>query len=136
MPKFKNWITKIIEYLRFFLQFIPKMLTKLRHTPTFILSILCLNYAIQQALGNGFPSIITRTLELRFNLSSDQSGLLNSSYEIAECFVAIFIIHFLHKLPRSKCIAIGFFVAGVGALIFVLLGLEGFSFKLIIDQIY
>ena len=84
----------------------------------FVITILALNYTIQQAIANGFPAILTRTLELRFNLSSDQSGFLNSCYEIAEVFAAVFIINLLQDFRKTFSIGFGLFLAGIGGVIF------------------
>lgn len=99
--------------------FQPNFLQILAHRYS-ILIFLSIAFVLQQAISNGFPSVIYRTLEIRFQLTSVESGILSTCYEISDTVIGIFVIHWIQKWHKPQCIGFGLFFAGIGSVIFCL----------------
>ncbi|XP_003377138.1 solute carrier organic anion transporter family member 4A1 [Trichinella spiralis] len=83
----------------------------------FLLIILCISATSQSMAINGFvPNSIT-TLESRFQLSSSQSGLFSSAYDIAVLVVLLPVCHFGDKGHKGKWLSLGMLVMAFGSLI-------------------
>lgn len=84
----------------------------------YVLSVLCITFIFHQAICNGFPSVIYRTLETAYGLSSWQVGIVSSSYEIADTVVCVFVIHIISKYSKPVSTGIGLIFAALGGMIF------------------
>ncbi|OUC48787.1 sodium-independent organic anion transporter [Trichinella nativa] len=83
----------------------------------FLLIILCISATSQSMAINGLvPNSIT-TLESRFQLSSSQSGLFSSAYDIAVLVVLLPVCHFGDKGHKGKWLSLGMLVMAFGSLI-------------------
>ncbi|KAK7884704.1 hypothetical protein WMY93_027827 [Mugilogobius chulae] len=71
----------------------PKAL-QVFNTPGWVLFFLCMGSFLKGMVINGFVISSVTTLERRFDLSSSQTGLIVSSYDIASCVGLPFVSYF------------------------------------------
>lgn len=72
----------------------PKGMQRFRNR-FWVLTVLCAAFILQQSVSNGFPSVVFRTLEIRYGFSSWQIGVLSTCYEIADTVICVFLVHFI-----------------------------------------
>ena len=85
-----------------------------------VLAIFSISFLFQQTLCNGFPSVIYRTLEIRFQLNSWHVGVISSCYEIADTIISVFVIHWLRNKSKPVSVGVGLVIAAIGGLVFTL----------------
>ena len=88
-------------------------------SPPWLLSALCLSGIVQ---GMIFSNVVISTLERRFGLHSAQSGLVAGSYDLGSLLAVIPITYYGGRsgAHKSRFIAVGMVVMGIGSLIFAL----------------
>jgi len=83
-------------------------------------SLICMGFLalIQGFIINGYNSSIIYTLEKKFELSSGESGLIASCYDIASCLLILPLTYFGAHANKPQVIGLGGFLISLGALIF------------------
>ncbi|KAL5014867.1 hypothetical protein ScPMuIL_009137 [Solemya velum] len=101
------------------LHFRPSIFQKFRD-PKWVLFWLCWAGAVQGMVVNGFVNVNISSLERRFSLSSTESGLIASCYDIASVLCLIPISYFGGLGSKPRYLGIGIFIMGVGSFVFSL----------------
>ncbi|OWF53434.1 solute carrier organic anion transporter family member 4A1-like [Mizuhopecten yessoensis] len=99
--------------------FHPRMCQRFR-TPRWLLFCLCWVSFIQGMIVGGFTSVIISSVERRFQLSSTESGLISSFYDIASVLCLMPVSYFGGMGVKSRYLGLGMFTIGVGTLLFCL----------------
>ncbi|XP_071510809.1 solute carrier organic anion transporter family member 4A1-like [Diadema antillarum] len=100
-------------WLGFQLKWLQKMCTA-----PWLLFCMCCGTFSQGIFINGFiPSAIT-SLERRFQLSSEQSGLLISTYDIVSIVVVLFVVYVGGRGHKTRWVAVGVILLSVSAFLF------------------
>ncbi|KAK7884707.1 hypothetical protein WMY93_027830 [Mugilogobius chulae] len=97
----------------------PKAL-QVFNTPGWFLFFLSVAGFLQGLVINGFVNTVVTTLERRFDLSSSQTGLIISSYDIASCVGLPFVSYFGGNGHKPRWLGCGFIIMGLGSFIFAL----------------
>lgn len=97
----------------------PKTCQRFR-TPRYLLLCLCGASFIQGMIVNGLISVVISTLEKRYSLSSSESGLISSSYDIMSAISLIPISYFGGIGVKSRYISLGLLSIAAGSFTFSL----------------
>lgn len=97
----------------------PLICQKFRN-PKWVLFCLCWAGATQGMIVNGFINVVISNLEKRYELSSTETGLIASFYDIATVLCLIPVSYFGGLGCKPRYIGIGVFIMGVGSFIFAL----------------
>lgn len=81
---------------------------------------LCWAGAIQGMVVNGFVNVVISTVERRYDMSSTESGIIASSYDIASVLCLIPVSYFGGLGCKPRYLGFGVFVMAVGSIIFSL----------------
>uniref|UniRef100_A0A158R5P2 Solute carrier organic anion transporter family member n=1 Tax=Syphacia muris TaxID=451379 RepID=A0A158R5P2_9BILA len=100
-------------------RFKPKWLQKLNNAP-FLLVALSLCAVCQGSIVNGFISTSISSIEKRFSLSSTESGVFSSFYDVAVVAVLAPISYFGNKCHKGKIVATGMLAVGAGSVALIL----------------
>ncbi|BFZ21196.1 hypothetical protein BsWGS_24235 [Bradybaena similaris] len=84
------------------------------------LVVLTICGACQGMAVNGFVNTVISTVERRFEISSTESGLIASCYDIMFVVLVIPISYFGGMGHKPKYLGIGIFVLGIGSFVFAL----------------
>lgn len=99
------------------MSFHPKSFQRFR-TPRWLLFCLCWVSFVQGMIVGGFTSVIISSVERRFQLSSTESGLISSFYDIASVLCLMPVSYFGGMGVKSRYLGIGMFTIGIGTIIF------------------
>ncbi|XP_060078688.1 solute carrier organic anion transporter family member 4A1-like [Ylistrum balloti] len=99
--------------------FHPRMCQKFR-TPRWLLFCLCWVSFIQGMIVGGFTSVIISSVERRFQLSSTESGLISSFYDIASVLCLMPVSYFGGMGVKSRYLGVGMLTIGIGTILFCL----------------
>ncbi|KAF7493582.1 Solute carrier organic anion transporter family member 3A1 [Sarcoptes scabiei] len=80
----------------------------------------CLLVTLQQALSSGYFNSVITTIEKRFDISSQMSGAIVSTFEIGNLATIIFVSYFGTHRHIPRWIGTGIVVTAIGSLIFSL----------------
>jgi len=69
---------------------------------------------------NGFINVVASTIERRFTLLSEHSGLIMSCYDIASVVFTIPISYIGTDFHKPRILGIGVFIIGIGSFVFSL----------------
>ncbi|XP_069105648.1 solute carrier organic anion transporter family member 4A1-like [Argopecten irradians] len=97
----------------------PRVCQRFR-TPRWLLFCLCWVSFIQGMIVGGFTSVIISSVERRFQLSSTESGLISSFYDIASVLCLMPVSYFGGMGVKSRYLGLGMFTIGVGTILFCL----------------
>ncbi|KHN87593.1 Solute carrier organic anion transporter family member 4C1 [Toxocara canis] len=97
----------------------PLWLQRANRAPV-LLAALCICAICQGSIVNGFISTSISSLEKRFSLSSTQSGIFSSFYDVAVVLVLIPLSHFGNKCHKGRVIATGMVLVGIGSILLIL----------------
>lgn len=97
----------------------PKVI-QVFNTPSWVLVFLSMASFLQGLIINGFVNTVVTSIERRFDLSSSQTGLIVSSYDIASCICLAFVSYFGGNGHKPRWLGWGVVVMGVGSLVFAL----------------
>uniref|UniRef100_A0A8C6S0R1 Solute carrier organic anion transporter family member n=1 Tax=Neogobius melanostomus TaxID=47308 RepID=A0A8C6S0R1_9GOBI len=90
------------------------------NTPRWVLFFLSVASFLQGLLINGLVNTVVTSIERRFELSSSQTGLIVSSYDIAACVCLAFASYFGGNGHKPRWLGWGMIIMGVGSLVFAL----------------
>ncbi|KAJ0036423.1 hypothetical protein NQD34_005100, partial [Periophthalmus magnuspinnatus] len=90
------------------------------NTPCWILIFLSMASFLQGLIINGFTSTVVTSIEKRFDLSSSQTGLIISAYDIASCVCLPFSSYFGGNGHKPRWLGWGILIMGLGSLVFAL----------------
>ncbi|KFD69907.1 hypothetical protein M514_06080, partial [Trichuris suis] len=90
-----------------------------------LLAVLCLCACAQSMTLNGLVTVSITTIEKRFHLTSSQSGLFSSMYDIGVLVTLLPVCHFGGKGHKGRWIAAGMFLLGLGSLVCTIPHLAG-----------
>uniref|UniRef100_A0A5S6Q695 Major facilitator superfamily (MFS) profile domain-containing protein n=1 Tax=Trichuris muris TaxID=70415 RepID=A0A5S6Q695_TRIMR len=82
-----------------------------------LLAVLCVCAFAQSMVINGLVPISITTIEKRFHLTSNQSGLFSSMYDIGVLITLLPVCYFGEKGHKGRWIAAGMFFLGLGSLV-------------------
>ncbi|OQV21213.1 Solute carrier organic anion transporter family member 4A1 [Hypsibius exemplaris] len=99
--------------------FRPRVLRKCNNAVC-LLIWLSLAAFTQGLLVNGLVNVVVTTIEKRFHLSSSQSGLIVSGYDIASLLTLLPVSYFGGAGRRPRWLAFGMVLVGLGSLLFSL----------------
>ncbi|XP_033726916.1 solute carrier organic anion transporter family member 4A1-like [Pecten maximus] len=99
--------------------FRPRVCQRFR-TPRWLLFCLCWVSFIQGMIVGGFTSVIISSVERRFQLSSTESGLISSFYDIASVLCLMPVSYFGGMGVKSRYLGVGMFTIGIGTILFCL----------------
>ncbi|CAI5454157.1 unnamed protein product [Caenorhabditis angaria] len=99
--------------------FRPKRLQWLANFAPFMV-ILCANGFLQGAVVNGLVSTSISSIEKRFKLSSQQSGLFAATYDVFVTVMLLPLAIYSMKINKVKAIGYGMLFVAVGSLLTVL----------------
>lgn len=88
--------------------------------PRWVLFFLCVASFLQGMIINGFINTIITSIEKRFHLSSYQTGLIASSYDIAACVCLAFVSYFGGSGHKPRWLGWGTLMMALGSLVFAL----------------
>lgn len=86
--------------------------------PVWMLVCLCWAGATQGVVVNGFVNVVISTVERRFELSSTESGIIASCYDIAAVLCLIPLSYFGGRGRKPVYLSVGMLVLGVGSFLF------------------
>ncbi|KAL8561510.1 hypothetical protein ACOMHN_057204 [Nucella lapillus] len=86
--------------------------------PVWMLVCLCWAGATQGMVVNGFVNVVISTVERRFELSSTESGIIASCYDIAAVLCLIPLTYFGGRGRKPVYLAVGMVVLGIGSFVF------------------
>lgn len=86
--------------------------------PRWVLFFLCVASFLQGMIINGFINTIITSIERRFDLSSYQTGLIASSYDIAACVCLAFVSYFGGSGHKPRWLGWGMLAMALGSLVF------------------
>ncbi|KAH9424583.1 Solute carrier organic anion transporter member 5A1 [Dermatophagoides pteronyssinus] len=89
-------------------------------TIQFFVFLCCLLVTLQQALSSGYFNSVITTMEKRFDISSQMSGAIVSTFEIGNLATIIFVSYFGTHRHIPRWIGTGIVVTAIGSLIFSL----------------
>lgn len=89
-------------------------------SPRWVLFFLCVASFLQGMIINGFINTVITSIERRFHLSSYQTGLVASSYDIAACICLVFVSYFGGTGHKPRWLGWGTLIMGLGSLVFTL----------------
>ncbi|KAJ0069900.1 hypothetical protein NL108_016059 [Boleophthalmus pectinirostris] len=90
------------------------------NTPHWVLFFLSMAALLQGMIINGFVGSVVTSIERRFDLSSSQSGLIVSAYDIAACVCLPFASYFGGNGHKPRWLGQGIMIMGLGSLVFAL----------------
>uniref|UniRef100_A0A3B4B7M0 Kazal-like domain-containing protein n=1 Tax=Periophthalmus magnuspinnatus TaxID=409849 RepID=A0A3B4B7M0_9GOBI len=90
------------------------------NTPRWVLFFLSVASFLQGLIINGFTSTVVTSIEKRFDLSSSQTGLIISAYDIASCVCLPFSSYFGGNGHKPRWLGWGILIMGLGSLVFAL----------------
>ncbi|KAK7091375.1 solute carrier organic anion transporter family member 4A1-like [Littorina saxatilis] len=88
--------------------------------PAWFLLCICLATATQGVVVNGFVNVVISTVERRFEMSSTESGIIASCYDIASVLCLIPVSYFGGRGRKPVYLAVGMFLMGIGSFVFSL----------------
>ncbi|KAK7884699.1 hypothetical protein WMY93_027822 [Mugilogobius chulae] len=97
----------------------PKAL-QVFNTPRWVLFFLSVASFLQGLIINGLINTVVTSIERRFDLSSSQTGLIVSSYDIAACVCLAFVSYFGGNGHKPRWLGWGILIMGCGSLVFAL----------------
>lgn len=97
--------------------FTPRAL-QVFNSPPWVLFFLCVASFLQGMIINGFINTIITSIERRFDLSSYQTGLIASSYDMAACVCLAFVSYFGGTGHKPRWLGWGTLVMALGSLVF------------------
>lgn len=86
--------------------------------PGWMLFWLCWAGAIQGMVVNGFVNVVISTVERRYDMSSTESGIIASSYDIASVLCLIPVSYFGGLGCKPRYLGIGVFIMAIGSFVF------------------
>ncbi|XP_076817683.1 solute carrier organic anion transporter family member 4A1-like [Clavelina lepadiformis] len=89
-------------------------------TPKWALALLCCLGFLQGFVISGLVNVVITTIEKRFGLSSAESGLVVSSYNIASCLAIPIVTYIGGKGHKPLWIGWGMILMGIGCVVFTL----------------
>ncbi|KAH9526980.1 Solute carrier organic anion transporter member 5A1, variant 2 [Dermatophagoides farinae] len=89
-------------------------------TIQFFVFLCCILVTLQQALSSGYFNSVITTIEKRFDISSQMSGAIVSTFEIGNLATIIFVSYFGTHRHIPRWIGTGIVVTAIGSLIFSL----------------
>uniref|UniRef100_A0A8C6U2K4 Solute carrier organic anion transporter family member n=1 Tax=Neogobius melanostomus TaxID=47308 RepID=A0A8C6U2K4_9GOBI len=89
------------------------------NTPRWVLFFLSMASFLQGFLINGLVNTVVTSIERRFDLSSSQTGLIVSSFDIASCVCLPFVSYFGNR-HKPRWLGWGIGIMGLGSLLFAL----------------
>ncbi|OTF79993.1 organic anion transporter-like protein, partial [Euroglyphus maynei] len=89
-------------------------------TIQFFVFLCCLLVTLQQALSSGYFNSVITTMEKRFDISSQMSGAIVSTFEVGNLATIIFVSYFGTHRHIPRWIGTGIVVTAIGSLIFSL----------------
>lgn len=99
--------------------FTPRAL-QVFNSPPWVLFFLCGASFLQGMIINGFINTIITSIERRFHLSSAQTGLVASCYDIAACVCLAFVSYFGGTGHKPRWLGWGTLIMALGSLVFTL----------------
>ncbi|XP_033825571.1 solute carrier organic anion transporter family member 4A1-like [Periophthalmus magnuspinnatus] len=90
------------------------------NTPRWVLFFLSVASFLQGLIINGLINTVVTSIERRFDLSSSQTGLIVSSYDIAACVCLAFASYFGGNGHKPRWLGWGIMIMGLGSLVFAL----------------
>ncbi|XP_072290374.1 solute carrier organic anion transporter family member 4A1 [Eucyclogobius newberryi] len=90
------------------------------NTPRWVLFFLSVASFLQGLIINGFVNTVVTSIERRFDLSSSQTGLIVSSYDMAACVCLAFASYFGGNGHKPRWLGWGIMIMGCGSLLFAL----------------
>ncbi|XP_055022096.1 solute carrier organic anion transporter family member 4A1 [Boleophthalmus pectinirostris] len=97
----------------------PKLI-QVFNTPRWVLFFLSVASFLQGLIINGLINTVVTSIERRFDLSSSQTGLIVSSYDIAACVCLAFASYFGGNGHKPRWLGWGIMIMGLGSLVFAL----------------
>lgn len=97
----------------------PKVCQRFRK-PGWMLFWLCWAGAIQGMVVNGFINVVISTVERRYDMSSTESGIIASCYDIASALCLIPVSYFGGLGCKPRYLGIGIFIMALGSFVFSL----------------
>ncbi|XP_076457171.1 solute carrier organic anion transporter family member 4A1-like [Babylonia areolata] len=83
-----------------------------------MLVCLCWAGATQGVVVNGFVNVVISTVERRFEMSSTESGIIASCYDIAAVLLLIPLTYFGGRGRKPVYLSLGMLVLGIGSFVF------------------
>ncbi|XP_065192060.1 solute carrier organic anion transporter family member 4A1-like [Sycon ciliatum] len=90
------------------------------NTPRWFLFFLCLYVLFQGLTVSGMNGVVIPTIEKRFRLPSQRSGLISGAYDISAAIFVLPVSYFGERAHKPRWLGIGCFLLGIGALVFTL----------------
>lgn len=100
-------------------QYRPEWLRRFRH-PVWVLVSLCAIELTQSFVNNGVLSVVLPTIERRFNLSSFETGIILSVFNVVNCVFIVPVAFLGSTRNKPVIIASGMALASAGSLTFFL----------------
>lgn len=75
---------------------------------------------LQGMVVNGFINVVISTVERRYDMSSTESGIIASSYDIASVLCLIPVSYFGGLGCKPRYLGIGIFVMAIGSFVFTI----------------
>ncbi|XP_021347929.1 solute carrier organic anion transporter family member 4A1-like isoform X2 [Mizuhopecten yessoensis] len=87
-------------------------------TPRWLLFVLCCASFIQMMAISGFVNVIISSIERRYDLTSAESGLVASAYDISSAILILPVSYFGGLGSKPRYIGIGFLLFGLSCILF------------------
>ncbi|XP_033726691.1 solute carrier organic anion transporter family member 4A1-like [Pecten maximus] len=97
--------------------FAPRLCQRFR-TPRWLLFGLCCASFIQMMAISGFVNVIISSIERRYDLTSAESGLVASSYDISSAILLLPVSYFGGLGSKPRYISVGFLLFGLSCILF------------------
>lgn len=102
-----------------FFWFRPAWLQGFR-TPGWVLASLCAIEFTQSFVTNGVLSVVLPTIERRFNLSSYETGMILSSFNVVNCLFIVPVAFLGSTRNKPMIISVGMAIMAAGSFMFYL----------------
>ncbi|XP_069106710.1 solute carrier organic anion transporter family member 4A1-like [Argopecten irradians] len=98
--------------------FITPLVCQRFRTPRWLLFVLCCTCFIQNMAISGFVNVILSSIERRYDLTSSESGLIASSYDISSTILLLPVSYFGGLGSKPRYIGLGVLLFGLSCILF------------------
>ncbi|XP_060066849.1 solute carrier organic anion transporter family member 4A1-like [Ylistrum balloti] len=95
----------------------PRLCQRFR-TPRWLLFVLCCASFIQMMAVSGFVNVVISSIERRYDLTSAESGLVASAYDISSAILILPVSYFGGLGSKPRYIGLGFLLFGLSCILF------------------